>query len=143
VLIVDDDPQIRDLLAAAVREWGWDGTAAATLAEARALLDRATPDLLILDSQLPDGSAVDLVHQTRRHPALRLPILMYTGLGAEEAQLALKAGADDYLVKPAPLEVIERKARALVGAPLDAADAAAETDDRLLTKQPIAEGSTP
>jgi len=114
VLVIDDDPAVREMLASAMRDQGWEATAAATLAEARAALDQAVPDLVILDSGLPDGSGLEFVHRVRNGLAPRLPILMYTGLGAEEGQVALKAGANDYLVKPASLEMICRKASALL-----------------------------
>jgi GAF domain-containing protein/ActR/RegA family two-component response regulator len=114
VLVVDDDSLVREMLAAAIRDRGWEATAAATLAEARTALDQGVADLIILDSRLPDGSGVEFVRQIRNVLAPRLPILMYTGLGAEEGQVALKAGADDFLVKPAPLELIHRKVATLL-----------------------------
>jgi len=114
VLVVDDDPTVRDLLLEALALWGWDGAAAETLAGARAALERATPALLILDAGLPDGSGVDFAREIRAGAAPHLPILMYTGLGAQEGLEACEAGADDYLVKPAPLELIRQKAGALL-----------------------------
>ncbi len=114
VLVVDDDPVAREMLAESARAWGWEGTTAATLGEARAALTRALPDLVILDVALPDGSGVDFARELRRVLAPFVPILMYTGLGAAEGQAALAVGADDYLVKPAPLELLHRKARELL-----------------------------
>jgi GAF domain-containing protein/ActR/RegA family two-component response regulator/HAMP domain-containing protein len=114
VLVIDDDSAVREMLVSAMRDRGWGATAAATLAEAQAALDQAVPDLAILDSGLPDGSGLEFVHRVRNGLALRLPILMYTGLGAEEGRVALKAGANDYLVKPASLDMIYRKASALL-----------------------------
>ncbi len=114
LLIADDDPRVRDLLIAAAHEWGWEAEGAATLAEVRAVVDQALPDLLILDVSFPDGSGLAFARELRRALAPRVPILMYTGLGAEEGQTALQMGADDYLVKPAPLDVIRRKASKLL-----------------------------
>jgi len=136
VLAVDDDPGMRELLACSLREWGWEAATAATLAEARAALDRERPDLVILDAAMPDGSGRDFVREIRQGPAARVAILLFTGLGAEEGQAALKMGADDYLVKPAPGEAIHRKASKLLGrgwgpgstGPGEARDASAPTE---------------
>jgi signal transduction histidine kinase len=114
VLVVDDEPLVQELLAGAVRHWGWEPVAVGSLAEARAILHRGMPDLLILDVRLEDGSGVDFAREVRRALASRTAILMYTGLGAAEGEAALEAGADDYVVKPAPLEVIRRKAGKLL-----------------------------
>jgi DNA-binding response OmpR family regulator len=114
VLVVEDDPAVRETLLGAMAGWGWEATAAETLGAARTALEADRLDLMLLDSALPDGSGVDFVGDVRSRPGPRLPILVYTGLGAEEAQAAMAAGADEYLVKPAPLEAVHRKAAALL-----------------------------
>jgi GAF domain-containing protein/CheY-like chemotaxis protein len=129
VLVVDDDPVVLEMLTGAVRGWGWEAAGAASLAESRGALQRATPDLIILDVRLGDGSGVEFAQQVRHGLAPHVPILMYTGLGAAEGEAALEAGADDYVVKPAPLEVIRRKAaKLLAGAGWSATSAGDETE---------------
>jgi CheY-like chemotaxis protein len=114
VLLVDDDPEVRRMLDDACRTWGWEPIAAETLAQARAVVESGLPDLVILDAALPDGSGTAFTREFRRGHPTPVPILMHTGLGAEEGQAALEAGADDYLVKPAPLELIQQKASRLL-----------------------------
>jgi GAF domain-containing protein/ActR/RegA family two-component response regulator len=114
VLVVEDDPAMRETLLGAMAVWGWEATAAESLAAARTALEADRLDLMLLDSALPDGSGVDFVGDVRSRSGPRLPILVYTGLGAEEAQAAMAAGADEYLVKPAPLEAVQRKAATLL-----------------------------
>jgi two-component system KDP operon response regulator KdpE len=117
VLVVEDEAAIRDYLAAAVRAWGWEATTAASLAEARTVLGRQPLDLVILDSRLPDGDGVEFIGEIRGGPAGDAPILLYTGLGIEEGRRGLASGADAYLVKPAPQELLHRKAFALLRRP--------------------------
>ena len=127
VLLVEDDPLLREVLTEQARAWGWQITAAGTLVEARGLMAAGRPDLFILDDRLPDGSGIDLAHQLRQGTAPRIPIIVYTGLGATESQRALAAGADDFLVKPAAPEELRRRAERILarsGKPLAASEAA-------------------
>ena len=116
VLVVDDEPDIRELLEITLGRMGLEAVAAANVAEARAVLDGQAPlRLCLTDMRLPDGSGIELIeHIQRHHP--RLPVAMITAHGnVDSAIRALKAGAFDFISKPVTLE----KLRNLVNAALE------------------------
>ncbi len=104
VLIVDDEPDIRELLEITLSRMGLQTRSAATLTEAVALLESDTPDLCLTDMRLPDGNGIDLVtHIQTRYP--QLPVAVITAHGSVDAAIAaLKAGAFDFISKPVELE---------------------------------------
>jgi len=100
VLIVDDEPGIRSLLAEAVRAWGYRAVEAASVAETLALVDREQPDAVLLDVKLPDGSGMTALAELRRR-SKELAIVIITGYVTPED--AFQAGirhANGYLTKP-------------------------------------------
>ncbi len=105
-LIVDDEADIRELLELTLGRMDIDTEAAATLAEARAALERGRYDLCLTDMRLPDGSGIDLVREIQqRHP--ELPVAVITAYGSMESAVeALKAGAFDFVSKPVDLGVL-------------------------------------
>jgi len=111
VLIVEDEPAIRELLAVNLRHAGFEPVHAHDVATARRLIDAALPDLLILDWMLPDQPGVELARRLRADPRTRaLPIIMLTARSAETDTLhGFEAGADDYVTKPfSPKELVAR-----------------------------------
>jgi DNA-binding NtrC family response regulator len=98
-LIVEDDPLFLTGLADLVRAEGFEVEEATSLAEARRLLDKFRPDLLLLDLHLPDGSGVKLLEEIPYEP---IPdhILITGQATVETAVAALRSGAVDYLTKP-------------------------------------------
>lgn len=108
LMILDDDAPFRQRLARAMERRGFDVHAAGSVAEARDLLTSLRPAFAVLDMRLDDGSGLDLV------PALRerredARIVMLTGYGnIATAVAAVKAGALDYLAKPADPDDLER-----------------------------------
>lgn len=104
VLVVDDEPDIRELLEMSLFRMGLEVASAATIAEAKALMADREFDLCLTDMRLPDGDGLELV----RHIAADgddLPVAVITAYGSPEtAVAALKAGAFDYLTKPLSLE---------------------------------------
>ena len=97
VLVVDDDVELCELLARALIRDGHEVRQAGSLAQTRAALGQASPDVLILDLELPDGSGLELCRELRARAA-DLPILMLTASGEVSARITgLDAGADDYL----------------------------------------------
>ncbi|MGE0193382.1 MAG: sigma-54-dependent transcriptional regulator [Planctomycetota bacterium] len=99
VLLVDDDASFRVSLAALMRREGWSPTEAGSLAQARERLGEARPDLVILDLDLPDGHGLDL--RLAEDVPVDTPFVVVSGSAeAESARRALRAGAEDYLVKP-------------------------------------------
>jgi len=98
-LLVEDEPQIRRFVRAALEQEGWQVHEAAELK--RALIDAGTrrPDLVVLDLGLPDGDGVDFIADVRKWSGM--PIIVLSARDAEQAKIrALDAGADDYLTKP-------------------------------------------
>ncbi|MEJ2632863.1 MAG: sigma-54 dependent transcriptional regulator, partial [Acidihalobacter sp.] len=103
ILIIDDEPDIRELLEITLSRMGLETAAAADLAQARALLTEQSFDLCLTDLRLPDGSGLDLVeHIQAYHP--ELPVAVITAYGSMDTAIAaLKGGAFDFLSKPIDL----------------------------------------
>ncbi|MEE4299803.1 MAG: sigma-54 dependent transcriptional regulator [Pseudomonadales bacterium] len=102
-LIVDDEPDIRELLEITLGRMGLDTASAADLAEAHSLLQEGSFDVCLTDMRLPDGNGIDLVrHISRRFS--ELPVAVITAHGSMDAAIeALKAGAFDFVSKPVDL----------------------------------------
>ena len=102
-LIVDDEPDIRELLEITLGRMKLDTRSARNVKEARELLAREPFDLCLTDMRLPDGSGLDLVQYIQRHYP-QLPVAMITAYGSLDTAIsALKAGAFDFLTKPVDL----------------------------------------
>ena len=114
ILVVDDSPVYRQLLASHLQDWGFPLTIAKNGSEAWTLLQRPDcPKLVLLDWVLPDIDGVELCRRIRLASSYYYVILL-TGKDAKKDMLeAMQAGADDYLVKP--FDELELKARLLVG----------------------------
>jgi DNA-binding response OmpR family regulator len=123
VLIVDDDNELVEMLSTYLEREGFAIESAARLDRARVAIDRRTPDLLVLDLMLPDGSGLDFCRTLRQSNA-RLPILILTARGDPmDRVLGLELGADDYLGKPfEPREFVARIRALLRRANLNADD---------------------
>lgn len=125
ILIVEDEPSITELIALNLRLAGFVPLTAADVASARAQIDAALPDLVLLDWMLPDQSGVDLARRLRADSRTRdLPIIMITARAAESDKLGgFDAGADDYITKPfSPRELIARIRALLRRSAPDASD---------------------
>jgi two-component system response regulator RegX3 len=98
ILLVEDEPSIRDPLAEILRSEGFETLVAGAAGEA---LEQARndPDLVLLDVMLPDGSGLDVCRELRQRS--QVPIIMLTARGEEaDRVVGLELGADDYVVKP-------------------------------------------
>jgi len=103
ILVVDDEPDIRELLELTLLRMGLGVETAASVGEAHALLQAKQFDLCLTDMRLPDGEGLELVRYIGEHCS-DLPVAVITAYGsAENAVAALKAGAFDYLSKPVSL----------------------------------------
>ncbi|MBH8580084.1 response regulator [Bisbaumannia pacifica] len=120
LIVVDDDPEIRELLADYLGRHGYRALTAEDGEALRALLARETPDLLIVDLMLPGDDGFTLCRELRRDS--EVPIIMLTASADETDRiLGLELGADDYLGKPfnprellARIKAVLRRTRALV-----------------------------
>ncbi|PKR89072.1 DNA-binding response regulator [Pleomorphomonas diazotrophica] len=109
VLVVDDDSEIRKLLARYLREQGFRVLIASTCAEVREKVVTNRVDLIVLDVMLPDGSGLDLCRDLRTSRSA-IPIILLTALKEDiDRIIGLEFGADDYLGKPFnPRELVAR-----------------------------------
>src|SRR5215471_11810797 len=99
ILIVDDEPAVRDALHALVGGWGYAVTTAASGSSALEVASREQPDLVILDLAMPGMDGVTVCERLRRWT--QIPILVLSARGEEPQKVAaLEAGADDYVTKP-------------------------------------------
>jgi two-component system, OmpR family, phosphate regulon response regulator OmpR len=123
ILVVEDDPRLRERLARYLTGEGFRVTGAGNAAEARTQLRVIDPDLMVLDVMMPGESGLDLTQSLRQETSQNLPILLLTARGAPEDRIAgFEAGADDYLGKPfEPRELVLRIRALLRRAPPAAA----------------------
>ena len=108
ILVVDDEPEIADLVEVYLRSEGFIVHTCGTAGEALAALEQQPMDLAILDVMLPDKSGFDLCGELRREH--RFPVLMLTARTSDMDKITgLTIGADDYITKPFnPLELVAR-----------------------------------
>ena len=107
VLIVDDEPGVREGLVRAVASKGHRTVAAASLGEARAALEREELDCVLLDVRLRDGDGLDLLREMRAGLHRETPVIMATAYGDSERTIhAMKSGAFEYVTKPFDLPVL-------------------------------------
>jgi two-component system phosphate regulon response regulator PhoB len=102
ILIVDDEPAIRDMVAFALRKADYLSVHAGDGREAADAIAERVPDLILLDWMLPGSSGLELARRWRREDLTRdIPIIMLTARGEENDRVSgLESGIDDYVVKP-------------------------------------------
>lgn len=108
ILVVDDDPDLRDLLRTYLGANGFDVQTAGDGVAMRAALDTGLPDVIVLDLMLPGEDGLSLTRSLRTRSSV--PILMLSARGEEmDRVIGLEVGADDYLAKPfGPRELLAR-----------------------------------
>src|SRR5271163_4887838 len=113
VLVVDDEPIVRDVVVRYLERDGYRTLEAATGDEARRLLELQPPALVVLDVMLPGVSGLELCRWIRARS--EVPIVMLTALGEEADRIVgLELGADDYLTKPFSPRVLAIRVRNLM-----------------------------
>jgi two-component system, NtrC family, response regulator PilR len=136
VLIVDDEPDIRELLDITLSRMGLQTHSAATLSEARDMVARMKPDLCLTDMRLPDGNGINLVeHIQQEFP--HIPVAMITAHGSVEAAIsALKAGAFDFISKPIELDNLRRLVSSALQLDVDTSRTQDAVDEELIGSAP-------
>jgi two-component system OmpR family response regulator len=114
VLVVDDEPNIAELLRMALRYEGWDVEVALTGSQAVSTARKQAPDAVVLDMMLPDFDGMEVLRRLRTEQP-DVPVLFLTARDAVEDRVAgLTAGGDDYVTKPFSLEEVVARLRALM-----------------------------
>ena len=137
VLIVDDEPDIRELLDITLSRMGLQTHSAATLEEAKELIARVQPDLCLTDMRLPDGNGISLVQYIQQEFP-HIPVAMITAHGSVETAIsALKAGAFDFISKPVELENLRRLVSSALQLQADTSQAQDALDQGMIGSAPV------
>ena len=141
VLVVDDESDIRELLAMTLARMGVESHSAATQSEALALLAANPYDLCLTDMRLPDGDGLAVLeYVAKNHP--QIPVAVITAHGStENAVAALKAGAFDYLAKPVSLEQLRALIRSALNLPRSGQPQ--RVDSVVVVEGPVLVGNSP
>ncbi len=123
ILVVDDEPDIREVLELTLGRMNLETRSASNLEEARHLLEQFRFDLCLTDMRLPDGNGIDLIkHMQGKYP--QIPVAVITAFGnMETAIAALKAGAFDFVSKPLDLNDLRNIVRSALKVPRPAGSA--------------------
>ncbi len=111
ILVVEDEPEIRELLSFTLVRAGYDVVPVGSAEQALRQLDQSLPELAVIDWMLPGMSGVELAKRLRRDElTTTLPIIMLTARGEEADKLkSFESGVDDYVTKPfSPRELVAR-----------------------------------
>ncbi len=111
ILIAEDEPDIRELVAFTLRFAGYEVVVAHNGEEAVQMAARELPDLALMDVRMPRMTGYDACRAIKAHPDLKdMPVVFLSAKGQEaEIESGLEAGAEEYLLKPfAPDQLIER-----------------------------------
>jgi DNA-binding response OmpR family regulator len=111
ILVVDDEPHIRRLLATRLEAEGYDVAEADDGVRGLAALEAAPPDLVLLDVMMPGASGLEVLATIRAHPEhAALPVIILTAKGQDgDRELAMAGGATDFITKPfSPMKLLAR-----------------------------------
>ncbi|MDE2483291.1 MAG: response regulator transcription factor [bacterium] len=112
IVIVDDEPQIGEVLSAYLEREGFATAVRESVAGALAELEAGLPDLMILDITLPDGSGLDILRSVQERG---VPVIMLTARAEEVDRIVgLELGADDYITKPFSAREVVARVRAVM-----------------------------
>lgn len=116
ILIVDDEPAIREMVAFALRKGDYEPVHAGDARQAQSAIADKVPHLILLDWMLPGTSGMELARRWRREELTReIPIIMLTARGEEDDRVGgLEAGVDDYVVKPFSARELLARIRAVM-----------------------------
>jgi two-component system, OmpR family, response regulator len=148
LLIVEDDPSLRDVLVRSLRAEGFDPTAVTTAGEMLERALAAPPDALLIDIGLPDGDGRDLC-QALRAKGVQSPVLFLTARDTLTDRLSgFSSGGDDYVVKPFDIEEVVARIQALLRRAgtepsLEVGGLALDPSDMTITSEGVTQPLTP
>lgn len=121
ILVIEDDPDIRELLSFSLSKEGWSVIMAADGEEGLAVLPTANPDCIVLDIMLPGMDGIEVLRTVKSDMARkRLPVILTTAKGEESDIVSgLELGAEDYVVKPYSPKVLVARIRAALRRTVD------------------------
>ncbi len=116
ILIAEDEPDIRELVAFMLRFAGYEVLAASNGEEAVQTATRDTPDLILMDVRMPRMTGYDACRLMKANPDLRdVPVVFLSAKGQEsEIQSGLDAGAEEYLLKPFSPDELTNRVRSIL-----------------------------
>jgi len=119
IIVVEDDRDIREMVCQSLAQNDYRTIGVRDVQEARQAIEKNSPDCLVVDWMLPDGSGVELIRWLRRQDQFQqVPVLMLTARSQESDMITgLDSGADDYLTKPMSLRELNARIRALLRRP--------------------------
>ena len=115
IVVVDDEPSIRELLVASLHFAGFEVNTAASGSEAIEVIERLQPDLIVLDVMLPDIDGFTVTRRIRQE-GITTPVLYLTARDdTQDKVMGLTVGGDDYVTKPFPMSVFQKKLSVVLG----------------------------
>lgn len=141
VLVVEDDPDLQDVLTSALRQDGYAVDAASDGREGLVKARSWTYDAIVLDLMLPQMSGIEMLRELRKH--FTTPVLILTARDSLQDRVeGLDTGADDYLVKPFEIKELQARLRALIRrstgqakASIEIGPVSVDTSSRTVTKE--------
>jgi len=117
VLTIDDDPVVRKLVKKAVEGMGYDSVEVPSGIEGLSYLEKAIPQLILLDAMMPVVDGFEVLKKIKEHREWRsIPVMMFTAVSHEEkVREAIALGAVDYLLKPFRLQAVREKIDQVLG----------------------------
>ncbi|MBF9314461.1 response regulator [Bifidobacteriaceae bacterium NR002] len=114
IVVVDDEPSIRELLVASLHFAGFEVETAASGSEAVEVIERVKPDLIVMDVMLPDIDGFTVTRRIRQN-GIKVPVLFLTARDdTQDKIMGLTVGGDDYVTKPFSLEEVVARIRAIL-----------------------------
>ncbi len=135
VLIVEDEPEIADLIRFHAERDGFEARVARSGSEALEAVEKRVPDVVSLDIMLPDLDGLEVCRRLKRNPSTSgLPIVIVSAKGEEaEVVAGLELGADDYVTKPFSPRVLMARLKAVLRRREDGAESDEDVRSRLLS----------
>lgn len=130
ILVVEDDPDIQELLSYSLAKEGWTVVMSSSGEEGLSALPASNPDCVVLDIMLPGIDGLEVLRKIKAEPGRkRLPIIMTTAKGEEaDVVTGLELGAEDYVVKPYSPKVLAARIRAALRRTADLASQASRSE---------------